>query len=90
MNGRAFQIASETVRPKPSRVDFWISTSACDWNALTSIAPTLLKLLRMWMSGSPSAWAIVALKKSQPSGSSLAIEPTSASCTSGIVSLTRR
>ena len=30
-------------------------TSACDWNALTSIAPTLLRLLRMWMSGSPSA-----------------------------------
>ena len=25
MNGRAFQIASETVRPKPSRVDFWIT-----------------------------------------------------------------
>ena len=90
MNGRAFQIASETVSPKPSRVDFWISTSECDWNALTSIAPTLLKLLRMCMSGSPSAWAIVALKKSQPSGSSLAIEPTSASCTSGIASLTRR
>ena len=90
MNGRAFQIASETVSPKPSRVDFWISTSECDWKALTSIAPTLLKLLRMWMSGSPSAWAIVALKKSQPSGSSLAIEPTSASCTSGIVSLTSR
>ena len=90
MNGRAFQIASETVSPKPSRVDFWISTSACDWNALTSIAPTLLKLLRMWMSGSPSAWAIVALKKSQPSGSSVAIEPTSASCTSGICSFTIR
>jgi hypothetical protein len=37
-----------------------------------------------------AAWAIVALKKSQPSGSSEAIEPTSASCTSGIVSLTIR
>ena len=24
MNGRAFQIASETVSPKPSRVDFWM------------------------------------------------------------------
>ena len=90
MNGRAFQIASETVSPKPSRVDFWISTSECDWNALTSIAPTLLKLLRMCMSGSPSAWAIVALKKSQPSGSSLAIDPTSASCTAGIRSFTMR
>ena len=55
MNGRPFQSASETVSPKPSRVDFWITTSACDWNALTSIAPTLLRLLRMWMSGSPSA-----------------------------------
>ena len=55
MNGRAFQSASDTVSPNPSRVDFWITTSACDWNALTSIAPTLLRLLRMWMSGSPSA-----------------------------------
>ena len=55
MNGRPFQIASVTVRPKPSRVDFWMTTSACDWKALTSIAPTLLKLLRMWMSWSPSA-----------------------------------
>ena len=27
MNGRAFQIASVTVSPKPSRVDFWITTS---------------------------------------------------------------
>ncbi len=90
MNGRAFHSASDTVRPKPSRIDFWITTSACDWNALTSIAPTLLKLLRMWMSSSPSAWASVALKKSQPSGSSEAIEPTSASCTSGTRSLTSR
>jgi hypothetical protein len=88
--GRAFQMASDTVRPNPSRVDFWTSTSECDWNALTSTEPTLLKLLRMWMSGSPSAWAIVALKKSQPSGSSVAIEPTSASWTSGSCSLTIR
>ena len=62
----------------------------CDWKALTSIEPTLLKLLRMWMSGSPSACAMVALKKSQPSGSSEAIEPTSASCTAGTSSLTIR
>ena len=55
MKGRAFQSASDTVSPNPSRVDFWITTSACDWNALTSIAPTLLRLLRMWMSGSASA-----------------------------------
>ena len=62
MNGLPFQMASLTVRPKPSRVDFCTSTSECDWKALTSIAPTLLKLLRMWMSGSPSACAMVALK----------------------------
>ena len=62
MNGLAFQIASVTVSPNPSRVDFWITTSLWDWNALTSIEPTLLRLLRMWMSGSPSAWATVALK----------------------------
>ena len=61
MNGRPFHSASDTVRPKPSRVDFWITTSASDWNALTSIAPTLEKLLRMWMSGSPSACASVEL-----------------------------
>ena len=47
----ALPSASETVSPKPSRVDFWITTSASDWKALTSIAPTLEKLLRMWMSG---------------------------------------
>ena len=90
MKGRPFQIASVTVRPKPSRVDFWMSTSDCDWKALTSIEPTLLKLLRMWTSGSPSACAMVALKKSQPSGSSEAIEPTRASWTDGICSLTIR
>src|SRR5688500_15829441 len=90
MNGRPFQIASLTVSPKPSRVDFCSTTSACDWNALTSIEPTLLKLLRMWMSGSPPAWAIVALKKSQPSGSSDAIEPTSASWAAGTFSFTIR
>jgi len=61
MNGRAFQIASATVRPKPSRVDFWIRTSACDWNAFTSMAPTLFMLLRMWMSGSPCACSTVRL-----------------------------
>ena len=59
MNGRAFQIASLTVSPNPSRVDFCTTTSECDWNALTSIAPTLLKLLRMWMSRSPAACEIV-------------------------------
>ena len=90
MNGRAFQSASETVRPKPSRVDFWITTSACDWNAFTSIAPTLFRLLRILMSGSPWACSIVELKKSQPSGSSVAIEPISASCTSGISAVTSR
>src|ERR671924_163964 len=90
MNGRTFQSASETVNPNPSRIDFWITTSACDWNAFTSMAPTLLRLLRMWMSGSPSAYAIVELKNSQPSGSSVAIEPTSASCTSGMSSVTFR
>src|SRR3954451_5472560 len=60
MNGRAFQIASLTVSPNPSRVDFCTTTSACDWNALTSIAPTLLKLLRMWTSRSPAAWGAAA------------------------------
>src|SRR3954447_16839059 len=90
MNGRAFHSASDTVRPKPSRVDFWISTSAYDWNAFTSIDPTLFRLFRILMSVSPSAYSSVELKNSQPSGSSVAIEPTSASCTSGISSFTTR
>ena len=42
------------------------------------------------MSGSPAAYSIVELKNSQPSGSSVAIEPTSASWTSGISSVTWR
>src|SRR4051795_8181887 len=42
------------------------------------------------MSGSPSAYATVELKNSQPSGSSVAIDPTSASCTSGSSSVTLR
>src|SRR4051812_30960600 len=88
--GRAFHNASDTVKPNPSRVDFWISTSDCDWNALTSIAPTLFRLLRILMSGSPSAYWTVSLKNSQPSGSSVAIEPTSASCTAGNSSWTIR
>lgn len=33
--GRAFQSASETTSPNPSRMDFWITTSAIDWKALT-------------------------------------------------------
>ncbi|HXV04892.1 MAG TPA: glycosyltransferase [Solirubrobacterales bacterium] len=53
--GRAFHSASVTVRPKPSRIDFCTTTSACVWNAFTSTAPTLLRLERMKTSGSPSA-----------------------------------
>ena len=49
--GRPFHCASVTVSPKPSRIDFCMQTSAWDWNALTSIAPTLLRLLRILMSG---------------------------------------
>src|SRR3954469_15679137 len=90
MKGRAFYSASHTGRRRRSRVDFWISTSACDWNAFTSIDPTLLRLLRILMSGSPCAYSSVELKNSQPSGSSVAIEPTRASCTSGICSFTSR
>src|SRR3954447_18505212 len=88
--GRAFHKASETVKPKPSRFDFWISTSACDWKAFTSIAPTLFRLLRILMSESPAAYSSVELKNSQPSGSSVAIDPTSASCASGTSAVTRR
>ncbi len=55
--GRPFQSASVTVSPKPSRIDFCRQTSDCDWKALTSISPTLLRLLRILMSGSLSAYS---------------------------------
>src|SRR3954451_20677889 len=42
------------------------------------------------MSGSPPAYSMVELKNSQPSGSSVAIDPTSASCASGTSSWTFR
>src|SRR5262249_29199671 len=42
------------------------------------------------MSSSPSAYSKVCWKNSQPSGSSVAIEPTRASCTSGTCSVTVR
>ena len=90
MVGRPFQSASDTVSPKPSRIDFCRTTSDCDWNAFTSIAPTLLRLLRILMSGSEPAYSKVRWKNSQPSGSSVAIDPTSASCTSGISLVTCR
>ena len=45
--GRAFHSASVTVRPKPSRTDFWITAAEWTWNAFTSTAPTLFMLDRM-------------------------------------------
>ena len=45
--GRAFQSASLTVRPKPSRIDFWITAAECTWNAFTSTEPTLFRFERM-------------------------------------------
>ena len=57
--GRAFHSASETVRPKPSWIDFWITAAECTWNAFTSTEPTLFRFERMKMSGSPSAYATV-------------------------------
>ena len=53
--GRAFQSASETVSPNPSRIDFWIVTAEWTWKAFTSTAPTLFMLERMKMSGSSAA-----------------------------------
>ena len=53
--GRPFHSPSVTVRPKPSRIDFWITAAECTWNAFTSTEPMLLRLERMKMSGSPSA-----------------------------------
>ncbi len=52
MVGRAFHSASVTVRPKPSRSDFWMTTSAWLWKALTSTEPTLSRLESTNTSGS--------------------------------------
>src|SRR5215203_2343315 len=83
--GRPFQSASVTVRPKPSRIDFCRQMSDCDWKALTSIAPTLLRLLRILMSSSPSAYAKVFWKYSIPSGSSVAIDAELAADEGGVL-----
>src|SRR5262249_35558920 len=88
--GRPFQSDSATVSPKPSRIDFCMTTSDWDWNAFTSIAPTLLRLLRILMSGSDPAYSKVRWKNSQPSGSSGAIGPPSANGTSGTSLVTSR
>ncbi len=42
-----FQSASVTVRPKPSRIDFWITAAECTWKAFTSTEPTLFRFERM-------------------------------------------
>jgi len=35
----------ETINPKPSRIDLWITTVERDWKALTSRLPMRVKLL---------------------------------------------
>src|SRR5436189_281897 len=94
--GRLFHNASDTVRPNPSRIDFWMQTAACTWKAFTSTAPTLFRLENMKMSGSSLQYSWVRFQYSQPSGSACAIEPTSANripgwsrFTSGQAALTR-
>ena len=52
--GVPFQSASDTTKPKPSRSDFWTTTSARRWKAFTSTFPTPVKLVNTWMSGSAS------------------------------------
>jgi hypothetical protein len=42
-------------------MDFWTRASECTWKALTSTEPTLFRLERMKMSGSPFAAATVLL-----------------------------
>lgn len=50
--------ASETTRPKPSRIDFWTTTSERVCSALTSMLPTPVRLVKTWIIGSAliSAW----------------------------------
>ena len=55
MTGRPFQSPSLTVSPKPSRSDFWITTSAARWNALICTLPTCWMFESRWMSRSPAA-----------------------------------
>src|ERR671919_388789 len=52
MTGFPFHIASETVRPKPSRIDFCKRTSESLWNAFTAVSPTPCRLVSTWTSGS--------------------------------------
>jgi hypothetical protein len=35
------------VRPKPSRIDFWMTAFECTWKALTSTPPMLFRFERM-------------------------------------------
>src|SRR5215216_5433842 len=44
--GVSFQSVSETTSPKPSRIDFCITTSERRWKALTSTFPTPVRLVK--------------------------------------------
>ncbi len=86
--GRPFHSASLTVRPNPSRTDFWTITVAIRWNALICTDPTWCRFERRWMSRSPSRASSVSSQTRNPSGSSVAIDPASSSCASGTRSRT--
>src|SRR5215217_7221333 len=49
--GVSFQSVSETTSPKPSRIDFCITTSERRWNALISTFPTPVRLVKRWICG---------------------------------------
>ena len=89
--GRPFHSASVTVRPKPSRIDFCMHDVGLRLEGVDLDRADVVEVVEDLDVGVAvgvarrSAW-----KNSQPSGSSVAIEPTSASWTSGISSVTIR
>ena len=57
-----------TVRPNPSRNDFWMTTSAARWNALICTEPTCWMFDSRWMFGSPARASFGELPVVEPLG----------------------
>jgi len=81
-----FHSPSVTVNPKPSRIDFCSRTSDWRLKRVDLDRTDVVEVVRILMSGRSPRTRRSFWKNSQPSGSSVAIEPTSASCTSASLS----
>jgi hypothetical protein len=82
ITGLPFHMASVTVSPKPSLMDFCRIMSAARCRALIFLCASGGRS-RIWMSGSSSAASLTSLSTISPSGSSVAPPPASTSCWSG-------